>query len=119
MNNSKLKEISTVLRIFKNLDKKDLDFFILNTSNRSIQLILEIVYNLITNEGLVSRIGDRKLLKNVRTSMLGNKKKWCSVIKSKNEKTKLKFVRNQIGSGVIVSICSLVLPIIIGLIAKK
>jgi hypothetical protein len=90
MNESKLKKISTVLRIFKNLDKSDLDFFILNTSNQSIQLM----FNLIFNEGLVSRIKDRGLLENVRASM--RDKKWCSVIKTKNDKTKLNFMRKQI-----------------------
>lgn len=113
MNKSKLKKLLSLLRICKTLNKDDLNFFIQNTSNDSIQLILEVVYNLIFNENLVNRVKNDDLLKSVKSSMTDNRKKWCSVIKSNNVKSKNRFIRTQVGSGVLIDICSLVLPIIL------
>ena len=113
MNKSKLKKLLSLLRICKTLNKDDLNFFIQNTSNDSIQLILEVVYNLIFNENLVNRVKNDDLLKSVKSSMTDNRKKWCSVIKSNNDKSKNRFIRTQVGSGVLIDICSLVLPIIL------
>ena len=113
MNKSKLKKLLSLLRICKTLNKDDLNFFIQNTSNDSIQLILEVVYNLIFNENLVNRVKNDDLLKSVKSSMTDNRKKWCSVIKSDNVKSKNRFIQTQVGSGVLMDICSLVLPIIL------
>ena len=113
MNKSKLKKLLSLLRICKTLNKDDLNFFIQNTSNDSIQLILEVVYNLIFNENLVNRVKNDDLLKSVKLSMTDNRKKWCSVIKSDNVKSKNRFIQTQVGSGVLMDICSLVLPIIL------
>lgn len=116
MNKSKLKKISSILNIFQVLNKKDIDFFLSHSSDKAIQLILEIIFNLIFNERVVDKIKDRELLESVRSSMKNNKRKWCDIIKSKNPKTKLRFIRKQTGAGVVLDICSLVLPIIITLL---
>ena len=113
MNKSKLKKLLSLLRICKTLNKDDLKIFIQNTSDDSIQLILEVVYNLIFNENLVNRVKNDDLLKSVKSSMTDNSKILCSVIKSNNVKSKIRFIRTQVGSGVLIDICSLVLPIIL------
>ena len=50
MNKLKKNKILSVLRILKSLDKKDLDYFVENTSPESLRLFLEVVHNLIFNK---------------------------------------------------------------------
>ena len=116
MNKFKKNKISSVLRIFKSLDKKDLDYFVKNTNAETLQLFLEVVYNLIFNEKLLNRIEDKELLISVKSCMKANRGRWCTVIKSKSEKSKLKFMREQIGSGIISDISSLILPIVLAIL---
>ena len=75
MNKFKKNKISSVLRIFKSLDKKDLDYFVKNTNAESLQLLLEVVYNLIFNEKLLNRIKDKELLISVKSCMKANRGK--------------------------------------------
>jgi hypothetical protein len=116
MNKKKLQKISRVLSIFKSLNGDDLDFFCLNANNESIQIFLEVVYNLISNESLFERVENKVLFESVRNAMKNNKKKWCSIIKSRNNKSKVNFIRKQIGSGVLDDICMLIIPIILTLL---
>lgn len=116
MNKLKFKKISSVLSIVKRLKPAELDYFILNTNDDTIQIILETIYNLIFNNELINRINNKKLLEKVRASMRDNKNKWCGVVKSKSKKNKRGFIRNQIGGGVITDICSLILPVVLGLL---
>ena len=75
------------------------------------------MFNLITNQKLFDRAENKELLKQVRNVMKNNKtKKWCSMVKSTNDKTKLNFLRKQIGSGVLENIALIVLPIILALL---
>lgn len=116
MNKKKIKQISHVLSIFKTLNKEDLHFFCINSSKETVQIFLEVVFNLITNQKLFERVEDKELLERVRDVMRKNKKQWCSMVKSTNDKTKLNFLRRQIGSGVLENIASIVLPIILALL---
>ena len=115
MNKKKIKKISNVLSIFQSLNNEDLDYFCLNSNDESMKLFLEVIFNLITNEKISERVKDKNLLESVRGKMK-NKKKWCSIIKSKNNKARVTFIRKQIGSGILADISSLVFPILLALI---
>ena len=65
MNKKKLQKISCVLSIFISLNGDDLDFFCLNANNESIQIFLEVVFNLISNESLFERIENKILFESV------------------------------------------------------
>ena len=101
---------------FKTVNKEDLNFVCVNSSTETIQIFLEVVFNLITNQKLFDRIENTDLLEKVRNVMKNNKKRWCTVVKSQNNKTKLNFLRKQIGSGVLENIAEIVLPIILALL---
>jgi hypothetical protein len=116
MNKKKIKKISNVLSIFHSLNNEDLDYFCLNANDESIKLFLEVIFNLITNEKISERATDKNLFETVRGKMRNNKKKWCSIIKSKNNKSKVNFIRKQIGSGILADISSLIIPILLTLI---
>jgi len=116
MNKKKIKKISRVLSIFQTLNHEDLDYFCKNAGDESIKLFLEVIFNLITNEKISERVTNKKLFETVRGKMKNNKKKWCSVIKSKNNKSKVSFIRRQIGSGILADISSLIIPILLTLI---
>ena len=116
MNKLKKNKILSVLRILKSLDKKDLDYFVENTSPESLRLFLEVVHNLIFNDKLLSSINDKDLLNSIKSCMKVNRKKWSSVVKSRSEKSRRRFVRTQIGSGVISDIASLILPIVLAIL---
>jgi len=116
MNKKKIKKISRVLSIFQSLNHEDLDYFCSNASDESIKLFLEVIYNLITNEKISERVSDKNLFETVRRKMKDNKKKWCSIVKSKNTKSKVSFIRKQIGSGILADISSLIIPILLTLI---
>ena len=88
MNKKKIKKISHVLSIFKTLNKKELIFFGVNSSTEIIQIFLEVVFNLITNQKLFDRGENTDLLEKVRTVMKNHKKRWCTVVKSQNNKIK-------------------------------
>ena len=62
MNKKKLQKISRVLSIFKSLNGDDLDFFCLNANNESIQIFLEVVFNLISNESLFERVEEKNIV---------------------------------------------------------
>ena len=115
MNKTKIKKISNVLSIFQSLNNEDLDYFCLNSNDESMKLFLEVIFNLITNEKISKRVKDKNLLEMVQGKMRG-KKKWCSIIKSKNNKSRVTFIRKQIGSGILADISSLVIPILLTLI---
>ena len=116
MNKTKIKKISNVLSIFQSLNNEDLDYFCLNSNDESMKLFLEVIFNLITNKKISERVKDKNLLESVRGKMKNNKKKWCSIIKSKNNKARVTFIRKQIGSGILADISSLVFPILLALI---
>ena len=116
MNKIKIKKITRILSIFHSLSNEDLDFFCLNANDESIQIFLEVIFNLITNENISKRVKDKDLFESVRAKMKNNKKKWQSTIKSRNNKSKVKFIRQQIGTGILDDICSLIIPIIITLL---
>ena len=116
MNKKKIKKISRVLSIFQTLNHEDLDYFCKNAGDESIKLFLEVIFNLITNEKISERVTNKKLFETVRGKMKNNKKKWCSVIKSKSNKSKVSFIRRQIGSGILGDISSLIIPILLTLI---
>ena len=116
MNKKKIKKISRVLSIFHSLSNEDLDFFCLNANDESIQLFLEVIFNLITNENLSKRVEDKDLFENVRAKMKNNKKKWQSTIKTRDNKLKVNFIRQQNGTGILDDICKLIIPIIITLL---
>ena len=116
MNKTKIKKISNVLSIFQSLNNEDLDYFCLNSNDESMKLFLEVIFNLITNEKISKRVKDKNLLESVRGKMRSNKKKWCSIIKSKNNKSKVTFIRKQIGSGILADISTLIIPILLTLI---
>ena len=116
MNKKKIKKISHVLSIFQSLNHEDLDYFCLNASDDSIKLFLEVIFNLITNEKISERVTDKNLFETVRRKMKDNNKKWCSIVKSKNAKSKVSFIRKQIGSGILADISSLIIPILLTLI---
>jgi hypothetical protein len=48
--------------------------------------------------------------------MKNNQKKWKATIKSRNNKSKVSFIRRQIGTGILDDICALIIPIIITLL---
>ena len=108
--------MSRVLSIFHSLSNEDLDFFCLNANDQSIQLFLEVIFNLVTNENLSRRVENKDLFETVRTKMKNNKKKWLSAIKSRNNRYKVNFIRKQIGTGILDNICSLIIPIILTLL---
>ena len=116
MNKKKIKKISSVLSIIHSLNDKDLDYFCLNANDESIKLFLEVIFNLISNEKISERVTDKNLFEIVRGKMRNNKKKWCSIIKSKNNKSKVNFIRKQIGTGILADISSLIIPILLTLI---
>ena len=93
-----------------------MDYFCSNASDESIKLFLEVIFNLITNEKISERVSDKNLFETVRRKMKDNKKKWCSIVKSKNTKSKVSFIRKQIGSGILADISSLIIPILLTLI---
>ena len=82
MNKKKLQKNSCVLSIFNSLSGDDLDFFCLNSSKETIQIFLEVVYSLISNEFLSEKVKNKTLFESVRAAMKNDKKIWCSVIKS-------------------------------------
>ena len=94
----------------------DLDFFCLNANNESIQIFLEVVFNLISNESLFERVENKVLFESVRNAMKNDRKRWCSIIKSRSNKSKVNFILKKIGSGVLDDICMLIIPIIITLL---
>ena len=110
MNKTKIKKISNVLSIFQSLNNEDLDYFCLNSNDESMQLFLEVIFNLITNKKISERVKDKNQENEEQ------KKKWCSIIKSKNNKARVTFIRKQIGSGILADISSLVFPILLALI---
>ena len=63
MNKKKLQTISRLLSIFKSLNGDDFDFVCLNANNESIQIFLEVVFNLISNESLFERVENIYCLK--------------------------------------------------------
>ena len=65
MNKKKIKKISHVLSIFKTLNKEDLIFFCINSSKQTVQIFLEVVFNLITNQKLFEQVEDKELLERV------------------------------------------------------
>ena len=69
MNKKKIKKISHVLSIFKTLNKKELIFFGVNSSTEIIQIVLEVVFNWITNQKLFNRVENTDLLEKVRNGM--------------------------------------------------
>ena len=89
-----------------------MDYFCLNASDESIKLFLEVIFNLITNEKISERVSDKNLFETVRRKMKDNKKKWCSIVKSKNTKSTVSFIRKQFGSGILADISSLIIPIL-------
>ena len=98
------------------LSNEDLDFFCLNANDESIQIFLEVIFNLITNENISKRVKDKDLFESVRAKMKNNQKKWKATIKSRNNKSKVNFIRRQIGTGILDDICTLIIPIIITLL---
>ena len=76
MNKKKLQKISRVLSIFKSLNGDDLDFFRLNANNESIQIFLEVVFNLISNESLFERVENKVLFESV-----------CNVMKNDSQRS--------------------------------
>ena len=88
----------------------------MNANDESIQIFLEVIFNLITNENISKRVKDKDLFESVRANMKNNQKKWKATIKSRNNKSKVSFIRRQIGTGILDDICALIIPIIITLL---
>ena len=88
----------------------------MNANDESIQIFLEVIFNLITNENISKRVKDKDLFESVRAKMKNNQKKWKATIKSRNNKSKVSFIRRQIGTGILDDICALIIPIIITLL---
>ena len=116
MNKKKLQKISRVLSLFKSLNGDDLDFVCLNANNESIQIFLEVVFNLISNESLFERVENKVLFESVRNVMKNDRKRWCAIIKSRSSKSKVYFILKEIGTGVLDDICMLIIPIILTLL---
>ena len=98
------------------MSNEDLNFFCLNANDESIQIFLEVIFNLITNENISKRVKDKDLFESVRAKMKNNQKKWKATINSRNNKSKVNFIRRQIGTGILDDICDLIIPIIISLL---
>ena len=74
MNKTKIKKISNVLSIFQAVKNVDLDYFCLDSNDESMQLFLEVIFNLITNKKISERVKDKNLIESERGKMKKKKK---------------------------------------------
>ena len=99
MKNSKKSDIQNIYGILKQ-NKRNIKSTISHLSDRSVNLVLEIISNLVFNKKLSSKFEKKKSFINLKKNMLPNKKQWIDVLtKKKSPHQKRKFITSQSGSG--------------------
>merc|ERR1712105_334395 len=99
MKPSKKASIKKTYEILKH-NKKDIKNTIWHLSDRSVNLILEIISNLVFNKKLTCKLGKKKCFINLKKNMLPKKKQWIDILtKNKSPIQKRKFISSQTGSG--------------------
>ena len=104
-------------RALKKLDKQDLNFLIPNLSDKCIEKISELYFNIQNGAGMIPN-GSRK--RRLKKCMLADKKN-CMYISTKNKSIPMKrtILKRQVGSGIFTTILAIAIPLITSLIAKN
>lgn len=100
MKNTKKKtDIQNIYGILKK-SKGDIKNTISHLSDRSVNLVLEIISNLVFNKKLSSKFEKKKSFISLKKKMTPHKKQWLDVLtKKKSPVQKRKFILSQSGSG--------------------
>ena len=114
----KMKDVSKLMSISKNLNSSDMSFLYDNLTHKSKHSLSELVYNILYNTDCL-HLSKAQLLK-IKRILLPHRKDFEYIAKQNGSVPKKKeIMKKQIGSGVFTALVSALAPILISLIANS